>query len=285
METTAYRPSRASSAPGVDQATSYIRERAERAGLSPHDPIPRFLSDPESEPNPREFAPFSARTRVGLATQIVAGVLTASAIAVLVALFQSDVSRLLVVNAKAAIAAVTAADTAPPPAVRQIPLKDPARVSSPIPSSPMLASADAKVAALPATPSREAIATAYQAALQTQTPAAAPAQATIVVTPAPVPVTQVKTLDADTLAGLMTRAKAMIAIGDIAAARLLLERAATAQDASAAFLLAQTYDPAVLGTNDTRSITADAAAARDWYEKAAQLGSVEAKQRLTQLQN
>ena len=74
-------------------------------------------------------------------------------------------------------------------------------------------------------------------------------------------------------------------VGDIAAARLLLERAANAQDATAAFVLAQTYDPAVLGTKDTRSITADAAAARDWYRKAEQLGSAEAKQRLTQLQN
>ena len=86
-------------------------------------------------------------------------------------------------------------------------------------------------------------------------------------------------------AGLMARAKSLLTIGDIAAARLLLERAANAQDATAAFLLAQTYDPAVLGTKDTRSITADAVAARDWYRKAAQLGSAEARQRLSQLQN
>jgi TPR repeat protein len=83
----------------------------------------------------------------------------------------------------------------------------------------------------------------------------------------------------------MARARSLMSVGDIAAARLLLERAANAQDATAAFVLAQTYDPAVLGTKDTRSITADAAAARDWYRKAAQLGSTEARQRLTQLQN
>jgi hypothetical protein len=35
----------------------------------------------------------------------------------------------------------------------------------------------------------------------------------------------------------MTRAKSLLALGDIAAARLLLERAANAKDASAAFLL------------------------------------------------
>jgi hypothetical protein len=62
-----------------------------------------------------------------------------------------------------------------------------------------------------------------------------------------------KTLDAETLAALMTRGRSMLKLGDIAAARLLLERAASAQDATAAFLLAQTYDPAVLGVRDTRS--------------------------------
>ena len=54
-------------------------------------------------------------------------------------------------------------------------------------------------------------------------------------------------LDPDELATLLKRAKSLIAIGDIAPARLLLERAADAQEASAALLLAQTYDPAVLG--------------------------------------
>ena len=82
----------------------------------------------------------------------------------------------------------------------------------------------------------------------------------------------------------MKRAKGLIAIGDIASARLLLERATDAQEASAALLLAQTYDPAVLGAQDTRSITPDPAAARTWYQKAAQLGSPDATQRLAQMQ-
>ena len=94
-----------------------------------------------------------------------------------------------------------------------------------------------------------------------------------------------KTLDAETLAALITRAKSLLALGDIAVARLLLERAANAQDATAAFLLAQTYDPAVLGVRDTRSITPDPRMARDWYRKAASFGSTDAQQRLTQPQN
>ena len=119
-----------------------------------------------------------------------------------------------------------------------------------------LASADTQGPPAPSTPSREAIATAYQTALQAQAPTPAPAP--VAAPPAPLRPPTLKTLDADTLAGLMTRAKSLLRIGDIVAARLLLERAANAQDATAAFLLAQTYDPAVLGTSDTRSITADA---------------------------
>jgi TPR repeat protein len=105
------------------------------------------------------------------------------------------------------------------------------------------------------------------------------------VTAQPAPPEPDRTLDADTLAGLMTRARSLIGIGDIAAARLLLERAANAKDANAALLLAQTYDPAVLGTSDARSIIADASVARDWYQRAASLGSAEARQRLGRLSN
>ena len=78
---------------------------------------------------------------------------------------------------------------------------------------------------------------------------------------------QVRRLDPDELAALLKRAKSLIAVGDIAPARLLLERAADAQEASAALLLAQTYDPGVLGTQDMRSITPDPAKARDWYRE------------------
>ncbi len=94
-----------------------------------------------------------------------------------------------------------------------------------------------------------------------------------------------KRLAADELANLLKRAKGLIAIGDFAPARLLLKRAADAQEASAALLLAQTYDPAVLGKQDMRSITPDPAKAREWYQKAAQYGSVDAQQRLSQMQN
>jgi TPR repeat protein len=91
-------------------------------------------------------------------------------------------------------------------------------------------------------------------------------------------------MDSEELANLMTRAKGLLASGDISPARLLLERAAQAQDAGAALMLAQTYDPTVLGTQDIRNITPDPALARSWYQRAAQLGSAEAQRRLSQLQ-
>jgi hypothetical protein len=157
-------------------------------------------------------------------------------------------------------------------AARQTPLKDdPARASDPVTGASVNTSASRL-----GTPSREDIVSAYHTALQSQAPAARTGNEAAAPS---------KTLDAETLAALMTRAKSLMALGDIAAARLVLERAADAQDASAAFLLAQTYDPAVLGASDTRSITADPVMARDWYRKAASFGSADAQQRLTQLQN
>ena len=105
----------------------------------------------------------------------------------------------------------------------------------------------------------------------------------------PVPVTReavpARRIDPDELAALLKRAKNLLAIGDITSARLLLERAADAQEAEAALMLAGTYDPQVLGSQDLRSVTPDPAAARVWYQKAAQLGSADAKRRLGQLQN
>lgn len=94
-----------------------------------------------------------------------------------------------------------------------------------------------------------------------------------------------KSLDDETLSSFIARAKKMLASGDVVAARLLLERAASAQSASAAFLLARTYDPAVLSVRDSRSVAPDNELARRWYSKAARLGSEEAQRRLSQLQN
>ncbi|MGL9619248.1 hypothetical protein QRQ56_14665 [Bradyrhizobium sp. U531] len=245
--------------------------------------MPLFLSDPLGAPDPREYEPHGLRARSRIVPRLLATGLAISGAAILAALFQSDLRNL--VGGGTPGQAMTPSNT---PVARQVPLKDPARVTN-----TMLASADRQELPAPSAPSREAIATAYQVALQAQsqaqvqTPAQAQMQAQV---QAPIaaqaaPPEPVRTLDADTLAGLMTRARNLIGVGDIAAARLLLERAANANDATAALLLAQTYDPAVLGTSDARSVIADGPAARDWYQRAASLGSAEARRRLAQLSN
>jgi TPR repeat protein len=133
------------------------------------------------------------------------------------------------------------------------------------------------VALASTSPSRDEIAAAYQSAIKTRVMAVEPvtreaAQAA-------------RRIDPDELAALLKRAKDLLTIGDISSARLLLERAADAQEADAALMLAGTFDPQVLGTQDMRSITPDPIAARLWYQKAAQLGSSDARRRLSQIQN
>jgi TPR repeat protein len=259
------------------------------------DPVPLFLSDYDGEPDPSEYmTPLRKDRRFSVSSRILAGVLATAAVAILFAMFSSDATRDIIVNAKASIAASLPAPYAAAqrdPAqltARDTQLKNPndaARLSAPASQTPGIRS----VSTVAVAPTREEITTAYQSALQGRAPAAAaPAAAAPLATPPvaapPVAASPARRLDADELAALMKRAKGMIAIGDIAAARLLLERAADAQEASAALLLAQTYDPAVLGAQDTRSITPDPAAARTWYQKAAQLGSPDASQRLAQMQ-
>jgi TPR repeat protein len=199
-----------------------------------------------------------------------------SAFAILVAVFNSDVTRVLIDKARVSIGGATRDQSATqaasnPPSVRQILLKALARASDPVTPASVNTSAPRL-----GTASREDIISDERAAQQSEAPAGRTGNKGAASS---------KTLDAETLATLMTRAKSLLALGDIAAARMPIERAANAQDATAAFLLARTYDPAVLGVLNKRSITPDPVMARDWYRKAASLGLAEAQQRLTQLQN
>ncbi len=261
-----------------------------RTDSRPEDPVPLFLSDYDGEPDPSEYmARLRKERRFSVSSRILAGLLATSAVATLFAMFSSDATRDIIVNAKASIAASLPAPYAaarPDPAqltARDTQLKNPedaARLSAPPSHTPAVRS----VTTVAVAPTREEITTAYQSALQGRAPAAAAPAAAVPVAAPPVAASPARQLDADELAALMKRAKGLIAIGDIASARLLLERAADAQEASAALLLAQTYDPAVLGAQDTRSITPDLAAARTWYQKAAQLGSSDATQGLAQMQ-
>jgi len=108
-------------------------------------------------------------------------------------------------------------------------------------------------------------------------PLAAPT-ATVAPEPRPSP-----SLSPDEITSLLKRGRDLIALGDIASARLVLTHVAEAGDAEASLMLAGTYDPAVLASLRAIGVQGDPAKARAWYAKAAGLGSLEASQRLQAL--
>jgi hypothetical protein len=241
----------------------------------PDDPIPLFLYNQIEEPQAPRFGRTwnkSGTSRRALKT----GILAASAAAIVLLILSVENPLALFANAKASLIGNS---TAQPSASHSVPTIQAAVDVRTVPTTVREA------------PTRDEIAAAFKMAHQSQPetrPQSQPevrqqSQPEIRQPSAAAP--PVRRLSADELAVLLKRARSLIAIGDIAPARLLLERAADAQEASAALLLAQTYDPAVLGTPDMRSVTPDPAMARSWYQKAARFGSLDAQQRLAQMQN
>jgi hypothetical protein len=108
-------------------------------------------------------------------------------------------------------------------------------------------------------------------------PAAAPQSGPPPEPPAPPPEPAMNAQEIDLL---LNQGKQFIAVGDLATARTVLQRAADAGVAPAAFALAETYDPAVLARQGVRGLNGDVAQARRWYARAQQLGSTEAARRL-----
>jgi hypothetical protein len=75
-----------------------------------------------------------------------------------------------------------------------------------------------------------------------------------------------------------------MANGNVGAARMMLQPAAEAGDPVAAFALAETFDPLVLRKQNARGgITANVGLAQTWYQKAKDLGSAVATERLERL--
>jgi hypothetical protein len=105
--------------------------------------------------------------------------------------------------------------------------------------------------------------------------APAPESATAGSAPRPVPTEEA--------AMLRKQGDQYIAAGDFVGARVVLERAADAGDASAALALAATYDPVVLARFKVKGLTPDIVKAGLWYERARSLGSPEAPRRLEAL--
>ena len=88
----------------------------------------------------------------------------------------------------------------------------------------------------------------------------------------------------DRLGRWLKRGEAMLNAGDIAQARLLLERASEFGDARAAFLLGTSFDPNALPWRSNIGMVAEPLKARRWYLLAKSLGAGdEADQRLADL--
>ncbi|MGA7803703.1 hypothetical protein [Bradyrhizobium sp.] len=83
-------------------------------------------------------------------------------------------------------------------------------------------------------------------------------------------------------AAMLQRGRDLIAAGDIASARLILQHLAEAGSAEASLALAGTFDPVELSKLGAIGLQPDLAKARAWYAKAAEQGSREARQRLQQ---
>ena len=274
----------------------YKFELPVRTDSHTEDPVPAFLSEYDGEPDPSEYVtPLRKDRRRSVSARILAGVLVTAAAAILFAMVSSDTTRAVIVNAKASIAASLPAYAALQPDPAQLTARD-TQLRNPDDAARLSAPANqiSGVRAVTAVaPTPEEITTAYQsvmpdgrAAAATPLAAAPPAAAPVAaLPPAPVPEPMIAgdailRLDPNEIASALKRADDLIASGDLAAARLVLRRAANAGDARAATTLAGTYDPAILEKLGVHGFVPDVAMARAWYEKAKKFGSAEAPRRL-----
>ncbi|WP_407155766.1 hypothetical protein [Bradyrhizobium sp. STM 3557] len=135
------------------------------------------------------------------------------------------------------------------------------------------APAIAEEPATPVEPARPPAATAASHAAADVTPPPAPPSPPSHVTPS---------LPRDEVAALMKRGRDLLAVGDIASARLILARLAEHGEADASLLLAGTFDPVQLARLHVLGVAPDLDKARQWYAKAAEQRSSAAGRQLQQ---
>jgi Sel1 repeat len=170
------------------------------------------------------------------------------------------------------------------PATASAPTPAPASESE-LPATPVkVEHIHAAMAPLPVATEAPVPAAIVPVAIPKATPSPAPAlpEPAPAVTP-PQQTARPVTLAPDELAMLIKRGKDLLTSGDISAARLLLRRAAEAGNADAALAFGSTFDPAVIARLGAIGVKGDAAKAREWYEKAAALGSNTASQQIAHL--
>jgi hypothetical protein len=137
------------------------------------------------------------------------------------------------------------------------------------PTSPAVA-AEPATPIEPARPPAESVAAQVPAAV---TPPPAP--------PSP-PTHMAASLPRDEVAALMKRGRDLLAVGDIASARLILARLAENGESDASLLLAGTFDPVQLARLHVLGVAPDLDKARQWYAKATEQRSSEAGRHLQQ---
>jgi len=210
---------------------------------------------------------------------LVAGLVGAVGVAAAIALVVANVVRIPTINAAVEDEAgrsqsVSAAVLGKLPQIEAAQASVQSAEAPPPPTGPMLATTQTSAVAV-TPPSAVALATSpvvEPAQPDTKTPATAAI---------PEPRAAVS-LTRDEMASLLKRGQDLIAAGDIASGRLMLTHLAEAGDAKASFILAGTFDAAVLANLRVVGVQPDPAKARAWYARAAEQGSVEAKQRLQQ---
>jgi hypothetical protein len=243
--------------------------------------MPKFVAPPPREP--------MSLPGLGMTSGLVGAVIAAAAIALVIVQIpmlspgpsnEDDVRNgpSTASTALGTLTRLTAAEAkpgAPDPAavpagalLAAVPTNDVAAPSPPVPRPPVPITLPPEIMQPSPQPSPEV--EAVRPEIATPRPAAAPeARPTISMTHSEI-------------AAMLKRGQDLIAAGDIPSARLVLTHLAEAGDANAAFILAGTYDPAVLATRRIVGVQPDAAKARAWYAKAAEQGSSEARRRLNQ---
>jgi hypothetical protein len=251
--------------------SSESRETAD-AEADPEHYVPLFISDENGEPDPGEYiAPLRTRRASSISSRILVVVCVAATTTILFASLSSDAAR--------DFFRASFADLIPAPLAATLSSSPRANVPAKIAAEPMPAPEPKPLVRNVTTADLGSAPNTMSATDQPREPVPVVADAPKIEAPKlPSPV--IHRLTPSEISAALVRADALIASGDIAAARLVLQRAADSEDGKAAIKLAGTYDPDVLAKLGVHGIVPDPAKARDWYEKAKTFGAPEAAMRL-----
>jgi hypothetical protein len=208
--------------------------------------------------------------------------------------FKSVTNAVATVQAALAPSSAPPIERAPPPPVMALPEPPAAGPAPAAKAAAQPAPAPVKATAVeipsdrgaaPLPPPAEPAPVVEAAAVAPPVQAAPKQVATLTIQPPPAlqAVQAAPQLTAGELTTLMARGRRFVESGDFSSARPVYRRAAEAGYAEAAIALGETYDPRTLAERGAVGMGGDVTQARLWYEKARELGSLEAPTRLDRL--